>query len=175
MYFANVSFIEITRLAIISDYRRIHPNDRVRIERALESYRLTRRPLSADHARHGFADRPFEVRWLGIERDRELLWERLRQRVDRMFSEGLVEEVRSLHASGYGPELRPLQAIGYREVAYLLEGRISEAEAREAIWVASRRYAKRQWTWFRAEPGLRWLDAGDPDSVLESALAELNR
>ncbi len=152
---------------------RIHPNDRVRIERALEVHRLGPRPLSAQHAQHGFRDRPFDVLWLGVFLERDALWRRLRERVDRMFARGLVDEVRALHAAGYGPTLRPLQAIGYREVGWLLAGRMSEDEAREAIWVATRRYAKRQRTWFRAEPGLVWVDAQRTESTLEQALRQL--
>ena len=154
--------------------QRIHPNDRVRIERALEVQRLGQRPLSAQHAQHGFRDRPFDVRWLGVFLERDPLWQRLRERVDRMFAQGLVEEVRALHAAGYGPSLRSLQSIGYREVGWLLAGRVSEREAREAIWVSTRRYAKRQRTWFRAEPGLVWVDAQPAERALEQALRQLD-
>jgi tRNA dimethylallyltransferase len=149
---------------------RIHPNDRVRIERALEGTRLGGRPLSAQQAEHRFGDVPFDVRWLGLTLERDALWRRLRERVDRMFAAGLVEEVRSLHRAGYGPELRPLQAIGYREVGQLIAGRLTEAEAREAILLATRRYARRQRTWFRAEPALEWVDASEPEPILERAL-----
>ena len=153
---------------------RIHPRDRVRLERAIEGHARLEKPFSAERDRHAFADRPFDVRWLGLSMHRESLWARLRERVDRMFKAGLVEEVRALHAAGYGPELRPLQAIGYHEVGELLAGRLSEAEAREAHWVATRRYAKRQGTWFRSEPGLVWADAERPDELLETALRMLD-
>jgi tRNA dimethylallyltransferase len=153
--------------------QRIHPRDRVRIERALEVHQLVQRPLSAELAEHGFRDRPFDVYWLGLSLERDPLWRRLRERVDRMFASGLVEEVRALYAAGYGPTLRPLQAIGYREVGSLLAGRMTESEARDAIWVATRRYAKRQRTWFRAEPGLVWLDAERPESLVEATLRRL--
>ncbi len=149
--------------------QRIHPRDRVRIERALEVHRTLQRPLSAELAQHGFRDRPFDVRWLGVFLERDRLWQRLRERVERMFARGLVDEVRALYAAGYGPTLRPLQAIGYREVGQLLAGRISEGEARAAIWVATRRYAKRQRTWFRAEPGLVWVEAQDRKGALDEA------
>ncbi len=149
---------------------RIHPNDRVRIERALEVTRLGGRPLSEQHAEHRFADVPFELRWLGLTLERDALWQRLRARVDWMFGEGLVEEVRGLHRAGYGPELHPLRSIGYREVGELIAGRLTEAEAREAILVSTRRYAKRQRTWFRAQEGLEWRDASRPEAILEDAL-----
>jgi tRNA dimethylallyltransferase len=155
--------------------QRIHPRDRVRIERAIEAHRLTNRTLSAQVAEHGFQDRPFDLRWVGLSLERDLLWSRIRRRVDRMFAAGFVEEVRGLHAAGYGPELRPLQAIGYREVGELLAGRMREEEAREAVFVSTRRYAKRQRTWFRAEAGLVWVDATDPESALVSTLKRLER
>ncbi len=149
---------------------RIHVNDRVRIVRALEILELSARPLSDGHADHDFGDRPFDVRWLGLDLERERLWTRLGERVDGMFRDGLVDEVRRLHDAGYGPELRSMRAIGYREVGLLLAGRMTETNAREAILLATRRYAKRQRTWFRAEAGLRWMDAERREEALKSAL-----
>jgi tRNA dimethylallyltransferase len=149
---------------------RIHPNDRVRLVRALEVAKFPGGSLSERHDAHRFRDRPFDVRWLALDLDRELLWSRLRERVDGMFREGLIEEVRQLHAAGYGPSLRPLQAIGYREVGLLLAGSMDETGAREAIYLATRRYAKRQRTWFRAEPGVVWMDAARPAETLPAAL-----
>ena len=152
---------------------RIPAGDRVRLVRALEISRLRGSPVSEVHARHGFSDRLFDVRWLAIDMERKALWQRLRQRVDRMFAEGLVDEVRSLHAAGYTTKFQPLRSIGYREVARLLEGQSTEAETREAISLATRRYAKRQRTWFRAEPQLQWVSKQDPDAALLRGLREL--
>jgi tRNA dimethylallyltransferase len=149
---------------------RIHPNDRVRLIRALEVAEVSAGPLSERHDAHRFGDRPFDVRWLALGLERELLWTRLRDRVDGMFREGLIEEVRQLYAAGYGPSLRPLQSIGYREVGLLLAGSMDEATAREATYLATRRYAKRQRTWFRAEPGLVWMDASRPSEALSAAV-----
>lgn len=150
---------------------RIAPRDRVRIVRALEIQRIDGRPLSEQHAAHGFRDRPFEVRWLGLDMDRERLARRIAERVDRMFEAGLVAEVEALYASGYSPELRSLQAIGYREVGWQLAGRLREAEARAAIVTATRRYSKRQRTWFRRQPGLRWIDAEAPEAAVAACEA----
>jgi len=83
--------------------------------------------------------------------------------------------VRALRAAGYSSTLRPMRAIGYREIGALLDGEIDEDQARERIWVATRRYAKRQRTWFRAERELEWLDADAREAVVERALAELSR
>jgi tRNA dimethylallyltransferase len=154
---------------------RIGHGDRVRVARALEARHLGVRPISEQQARHAFGDRPFEVVWLGLAVDRDLLTTRLLARVKAMFAAGLVAEVAGLHGAGYGPSLRSLQAIGYRQVGELLAGRSSEAEAVQLTWIATRRYAKRQRTWFRAEPGLEWLDAEARDLALERVLRALSR
>jgi tRNA dimethylallyltransferase len=153
----------------------ISGSDRVRVLRALEAFRITGSPFHEQKRRHGFADQPFEIRWLALDLERAILWERIRLRVDRMFETGLVDEVRALYARGYGRNLRSLQSIGYRQVGQLLAGELTEAQAREAICVATRRYAKRQRTWFRAEPGLRWLDAADRRANLDLALSTSSR
>ncbi len=152
---------------------RIQPGDKVRTVRALEVLELGGRTLSERQAEHDFADRPFDIVWLGLDLEREALSARLRARAEAMFDAGLVDEVRSLHAAGYGPELRPLQSIGYREVGLVLAGLMREAEARESVWIATRRYAKRQRTWFRAEPGITWLDAGRCEENLKRAVDAL--
>lgn len=148
------------------------PQNRVRVVRALEALELGGRPASEQRARHGFSDRPYDVCWRALGLERDALWRRIELRVQRMFENGLVEEVRRLHAAGYGPELRPLRAIGYREVGQLLAGELDLGEAREAIALATRQYAKRQRTWFNAESGLQWLDAGRPVEELERAVLE---
>ncbi len=152
--------------------RHTPPGNKVRVVRALETLEVTGRPVSEQRARHAFGDRPYDVHWLALGAERDVLWGRIEARVERMFAAGLVDEVRRLHAAGYGPELRPLKSIGYREVGELLAGRIGEAEAREAIALSTRQYAKRQRTWFNVEPGLRWLDATERASVLEEEALE---
>ena len=150
--------------------RRIAPQDRVRLIRALEITELGGVPSSEQRAAHGFSDRPFEIRWLGLRMEREVHWRGLQGRTERMFREGLLDEVRELRRAGFSPALRALNAIGYREAGQVLDGRIDEAQARESTWIATRRYAKRQLTWFRAESGVCWLDAQRPREALEQAL-----
>ena len=120
---------------------------------------LEKRETLKQHACHRFSDRPFAVTWLGLDMERERLGRRISERVDRMFRDGIVQEVRGLYRSGYGPELRCLQSIGYREVGQDLANRMTEVETGVAIKHATRRDAKRQRTWFRAEPCLEWIDA----------------
>ncbi len=151
---------------------RIRPRDRVRLVRALEAQRIAGVPLSEQHARHGFRDEPFDVAWLALDLPRDSLWARLRARTERMFRDGLVDEVRALYAAGFGSELRPLRAIGYREVGALLRGELTPEGALEAVVLATRRFARRQRTWFRSEPGLAWIDAELADAV-EIALRAL--
>jgi tRNA dimethylallyltransferase len=152
---------------------RIPASNRVRVLRALEICELGGAPVTRIQAGHGFSDRPFDVRWLALDLERGVLWERLARRVDAMFDKGLVDEVARLHRAGYGPQLRPLRAIGYREVGQLLRGELDEPSARQRIAVATRQLARRQRTWFRAEPRLEWADAARPARALERALTLL--
>ncbi len=165
---------ELERLDAVTAAR-ISPSDRVRTVRALEALRLACRPISEQQSDHAFRDRPFDVIWLGLAVDRERLAARLRARVEAMFDAGLVEELSGLHAAGFAASLRPLRAIGYLEAGELLAGRLSRTEAIERAWIATRRYAKRQRTWFRAEPGLEWLDAEAGDRALEGVLRAISR
>jgi tRNA dimethylallyltransferase len=153
---------------------RIPRNDRVRIERALEVARQSGQAAAQARAAHGFADRPFDVRWLGLALERDLLRERLAARTAQMFADGLVEEVRALRAAGYPADLRPLQSVGYLEVGQLLDGQFDEREARARVTIATQRLAKRQRTWFRAEASLEWVDVGQgAGAAVERALAQL--
>jgi tRNA dimethylallyltransferase len=151
--------------------RRIAPRDRVRLERALEAQARTGAPTSQLRDAHGFADQPYDVRWIGLDLPRERLWARLEARVSGMLASGWVDEVRTLRAI-HG-DVRPLRAIGYREIGAFLDGQLAADDLATRIALATRRYAKRQRTWFRAEPGLRWIDAGDPERAVEAALAAL--
>lgn len=150
---------------------RLHPNDRRRVVRALEVLAATGRPLSAFQTEH---DRPASgVLVVALERPREELRARIDRRVVRMFADGLVEEVRSLHA---GP--RPLgpvaaQGVGYREVIDLLEGRSTSAEAIALVQARTRQFAKRQATWFRGLAEVHpWPVAADePPDITAGRLA----
>ena len=153
--------------------RAIQPGDRVRTVRALEVMQLSGRRFSEYTAEHAFADRPFDVRWLAVELEREVLWRALRERTELMFRKGLVDEVSALRAQGYA-EARPLQSIGYRQAGELLDGIRSESEAIDDTYLATRQYARRQRTWFNAEPACVWLDASKPDAALRRALQLLD-
>jgi tRNA dimethylallyltransferase len=137
--------------------RHLSPRDIVRIERALEVYELTGRPLSVWHREHAFAERPFRTLYLGLTRERAELYRRIEARVVRMFQRGFVAEVEGLLAAGYGPELPAMSGLGYRTVVRLLRGDLTPAQAVIEVATQTRRYAKRQLTWFRKEPIDTWI------------------
>lgn len=137
---------------------RIHPNDLLRIVRALEVYESTGVPISDHHDRHGFSDSPYRVLKLGLRRERRQLYDRINQRVEDMVRGGLVEEVEGLFQRGYDRELKSMSAIGYRHVAAYLAGELTWNETLETLKRDTRRYAKRQMTWFGADPQIEWFE-----------------
>jgi tRNA dimethylallyltransferase len=136
---------------------RLHPNDRSRIVRGLEVWRVVGQPLSAYQEGHGFSDEPFDALLLGMELEKEELHRRIEERVENMFAAGWVAEVRTLLARGFGPELPSMQSIGYRELCRWLRegGELSEVQGE--IRRNTQRLAKRQATWFRRMPVV-WID-----------------
>jgi tRNA dimethylallyltransferase len=144
--------------------RRLHPNDRVKIIRALEVHHLLGRPLSGEHRRHAFAATPYTPLLLGLTRERPALYRRIDERVELELAKGLVEETRGLLARGYGRQLGSMKALGYKQVAAYLAGDYGYDEAVRLLKRDSRRFAKRQLTWFRKEPGIQWMmiEEGEP-------------
>lgn len=144
---------------------RIHPNDSYRILRALEVREATGKSISAYHGSHRFGDEPFQVLKIGLSTDRQVLYDRIDRRVDAMIEAGLLDEVRGLLERGYGAHLKPMQSIGYRHMADFLEGRRSWEESVRTMKRDTRRYAKRQMTWFRADPGIAWMEPERTDEI----------
>ena len=147
----------------------IHPNDLSKILRAVEVHALTGAPLSAAQTEHGFRGARYGVVMVGLRRRRDDLHRRIDARVDAMLADGLVEEVEGLLRRGWGPDLPAMRAVGYRQVAGALAGRWAMGEAVGLIKRDTRRYAKRQMTWFGAEPEIRWIDL-EPDAVLDDTV-----
>lgn len=136
---------------------RIAPGDTYRILRALEVYRSSGTPLSA-YPPAASPRKEFDFLILGLYRDREDLNRRIDERVDLMFSRGLVEEVKGLAGQGYGPADPGMRGIGYREFFQMREaGCMTLKDVRDLIKRNSRRYAKRQMTFFRSFPGVTWI------------------
>lgn len=140
---------------------RLHVNDRVRIIRALEVFHQAGRPLSVLQDTHGFAENRYDALKIGLNVDRELLYERINRRVEGMVAAGLVAEVEGLLSRGYSPELKALGAIGYREICDHLRGKTTLFEAVDLIKCNSRRYAKRQITWFKKDPAIIWFESSE--------------
>ncbi|MBD1372938.1 tRNA (adenosine(37)-N6)-dimethylallyltransferase MiaA [Hazenella sp. IB182357] len=140
--------------------KKLHPNDVRRVIRALEVHEVTGTPFS-QLKRKGSS--PFDVLWLGLTMPRELLYERINQRVDHMLKRGLIEEVETLKAKGYHLGLTSMQAIGYKEMMWYLNGEISYEEAVRVLKQGTRKYAKRQLSWFRRNNDINWFDMTQPD------------
>lgn len=145
---------------------KLHPNDVRRVIRALEIYETSGRAKSEqkDETRQ---EGPYHVLVYGLSLPREAMYAKINARVDTMMRDGLVQEVRALLARGIEPrrEGGAMQAIGYKEIVSALRGEIAMERAVELIKQGSRRYAKRQWTWFRHDSRTQWFDYTDYPSV----------
>lgn len=142
----------------------IHPHNVRRVVRALEM--AAEGSSYAEQARR-FAERRslYDARFLGLDMDRPALYERIDARVDAMMASGLLDEVGALLRAGYRDALTASQAIGYKELVGVIEGGADPEAAAEAVKQATRRYAKRQLSWFRADPRIRWLDVTGLDTA----------
>ncbi len=141
--------------------RSIHPNDRVRIVRALEIIQQTDHPSSELLKRHQFKDQDFQALKFFLHMEKEKLYDRINRRSEKMIACGLLEETKGLLKRGYGLHLKPMTAIGYRHALNHLQGKWSLEETTTALKRDTRRYAKRQRTWFKAEPGMIPIDPLD--------------
>lgn len=134
----------------------IHPNDRQRIIRALEVYYSTGKPIGVWQREHAFKEDLYDVMKIGLERERAELYEAINRRGEQMIETGLLEEVRGLVARGYSLDLKPLRSVGYRQMGEVLREEKNLAQALEEMKQETRRLAKRQLTWYRSDPEIRW-------------------
>ena len=169
---------EVGLPAMLARLREIDPDtadrvsDRKRILRALEVYLETGETITEHNRKTRLIPPKYTPLWLGLDfADRGELYRRIDKRVDIMLEMGLMEEIRSLLDSGIPEKCTAMQAIGYKEFVNALEGREPLSQAAEEVKKASRHYAKRQLTWFRRNPAVRWLvRSGDDDrEILASA------
>lgn len=152
----------------------IHPNNKKRVERALEVYKLTGEKFSI-LSKKNIKNNNYNFIKIALERGRENLYERINMRVDIMIEQGLEKEVRELY-SKYGEILRKINIIGYSEFIDYFKGEITYEEAVERIKQNSRRYAKRQFTWFKNDQSYIWynLEEVSEEEIISDILKKLN-
>ncbi|MGI6142942.1 MAG: tRNA (adenosine(37)-N6)-dimethylallyltransferase MiaA [bacterium] len=147
--------LEKLRLADPVTAERLHPHDLRRIIRALEVYEFTGCPLS-QWEREQDQDSPYLLHMVGLTMERASLYAVINERVEEMIARGLIDEVRVLLARGYSPDLNSMQGLGYKEIIPYLEGKVRLEEALEILQRNTRRFAKRQLTWFRRDRRINW-------------------
>jgi len=152
---------------------RIHSRDVQKLTRAAEVILLTRQPLTAWFAAGREPLRGFRVLKLALDPPRASLYQRLDQRCERMFAGGLIEEVRCVLGLGFPETSPPLAAHGYRQALQLLRGELTPEQALLYAQRNTRRYAKRQWTWFRREPGVVWVQGFGDQAATRHAACQL--
>ncbi len=152
--------------------KKINENDRHRVLRALEIYQGSGRAWSEhiqEHQQHtrNEAQPPFQkILQIGLTTDRNLLYQRIDMRTEKMLAGGLEEEVRGLLAQGYGPHLKSMQAIGYRHLNQYLSRQWDMAETQRLLARDTRRYAKRQYTWFQGMKDINWFEREDEIKIM---------
>lgn len=151
--------------------KKINPNDAKRIERALEVFEITGKPISVLHQ----TPKPkfsFEPVFYGLTCDRAELYRRIEARIDRMLEDGVIDETQRLLNRGFSKNLVSMESLGYREIIAYLNGTLSKDDMIRLFKQGSRNYAKRQWTWFRKDQRIRWFDVTEP-GLLEKATDEM--
>lgn len=147
--------------------KEIHPNNRVRLERVVEVFLLTGQKFS-ELSKKNIKNNNFKFLKIALERDRENLYDRINKRVDIMFEQGLVDEIKNLYKI-YGEKLYKLNIIGYNEIIDYINGKINLDETSYRIKLNSRHYAKRQFTWFKADKEYQWFNL---DEVSEQEIVK---
>jgi len=152
--------------------RKIAPADEQKVIRAVEVCVLTRKPVSEVLRAGRTPLEAWHVLKVGLMPPREMLNERIRDRIDAMLERGWMREVQALLGHGLSEDSKPFDFIGYRELRAVLRGETRLEGAREAIQQATRRYAKRQLTWFRREQGVRWFSGFGDDAGVQAGILE---
>ncbi|MFW2490534.1 tRNA (adenosine(37)-N6)-dimethylallyltransferase MiaA [Clostridium chromiireducens] len=157
-------------------YKDIHPNNRKRVIRALEVYKLTKNPFSSYNVGDDFYNSEYDVFYYVLTMDRQKLYDRINKRVDIMLKRGLLDECIRLKEMGYTSDIQSMQGIGYKEIFYYLEGEISLPDAIDMIKQGSRNYAKRQLTWFRRDKRCIFLDKDvmSDDEILDKVINDIS-
>ncbi|MDX1979594.1 MAG: tRNA (adenosine(37)-N6)-dimethylallyltransferase MiaA [Bryobacteraceae bacterium] len=151
---------------------RIHGNDRNKLVRAIEVYATARRPLSDLHRGGTRPIEGFHIHLLGLSPARAELYRLLDERCRRMFELGLLEEVRGILNRGYPASSKPFESIGYKQALLLLQGSYTPQQALEEMQKQTRHYAKRQWTWFKRDARVQWLEGFGNDPAVQRQAVE---
>ncbi len=160
--------IEILQSVDPESAARLHPSDQKRIIRAVEVYLETGETITAHNQKTQALPPRFHPLWLGLEDvNRQDLYNRIDRRVDKMLSDGLIDEIEGLLSEGIPPKATAMQAIGYKEFIAALNGECTLAEAADQVRQSSRRYAKRQLTWFRRNTNMHWLSRAPGETTAE--------
>lgn len=162
----------LERVDVVS-FNKIHPNNTKRVIRALEFFKQTGRPISEHNEQETQKTTPYQLLFYVLDMDRKMLYKRIDDRVEKMFQDGLVEEVNCLKSKGYTKDLISMQGIGYKEIFDLLDHKYSEEEACSILKRDTRHFAKRQLTWFRREKEVLWLNLENYDFKIENILSKI--
>ena len=156
-------------------YKEIHANNRKRVIRALEVFKLTNKPFSSYNVGLDFYNSEYDVYYYVLTMNREKLYDRINKRVDLMMEKGLLNECIRLKEMGYNSDIQSMQGIGYKEILYYLEGKITLDKAIDMIKQGSRNYAKRQLTWFRRDERCMFLDKDimSDDEILDKVINDI--
>ncbi|HBB29469.1 MAG TPA: tRNA (adenosine(37)-N6)-dimethylallyltransferase MiaA [Clostridiales bacterium] len=144
---------------------KIHKNNVKRVIRALEVCHITGKKFSEMNTDIRKPSEKYNCIIIGLEMDRDILYQRINKRVDIMVENGLIEEVKSLLDKGYDRNLVSLQGIGYKEIIDYLEGKTTKQDAINILKTNTRRFAKRQFTWFKADSNIKWFDLTNLDKI----------
>ncbi len=171
----NVALHEQLRRCDPETADRVHPNNRVKVIRALEVYELTGKPISALQQQWKRNKSRYPFRAFGLNMPREALYRRIEDRVDQMVEVGLIEEVKGLLDQGYPRNCVAMQSFGYKELIEYLDGNRTLDEGIALLKQNTRRFAKRQLTWFCNDPRIEWLDISpfsSIDGIVDNLLAK---
>jgi tRNA dimethylallyltransferase len=152
--------------------KKIHPNNIKRVVRALEVTEITGEKYSENSNFRKYSEK-YDFIIIGLEMNRKLLYNRINARVDEMIKEGLFDEVKELYQEGYDNTYQSMQAIGYKEVIDYIERKTSKEEAVRLIKRNTRRFAKRQITWFKSDDRIKWFDISDYRNTYNSTLNKI--
>lgn len=153
-----------------TSYEKLYPNDTKRVIRALEVYKNTGKPISEYQRDSVKIPSEYNAVFFALNMERSILYSRINDRVDYMFEKGLIDEVKGLYNMGYTSEMTSMKAIGYKEVFDYLNETLTLQETLDIIKQSSRRYAKRQLTWFRKNDDVNWINVDEFNSPSEIAI-----